>query len=942
MELRQYIKRKIIFFSIFLILGVVFFMSRRTEAAHQNAFICCLIDDMSFQYKTVVFYTGEEIEIERLSRFYSHNFFMDDTPDTRLGLYDYRALIEEETNEETGNYPAFETSINASTRGRISISYQAEEGSSKDIKSYIKEMGGSFYRVDEGDKYSLPLSFPADTSIDATSADINRAYEIASELGNGFTEALEFINNGENYSSADQLIDAGYALCTISDGGYITGPVGSNGKGPKFKVNFVTEQSEDGNGYQYNCKITEENFARDYKNHYSSSKYSDPSSEVIGNGSFVWKVKKGYKGADPEDILEDGSHNTLADTYSGVDDTTYISWEHLFVEAGTLYAQGITYANQADIYSMDALESSVVSFVRNLLSGLTGYIDTYSMEDLIFNSGVRGSGAFYFGTFSRNWTDYLLNMFLIFSAIAVSLVFFLVIRMIMKKNLSTANIYERISLMEEIKNLLLSLFFIAFAWGAVRVLMLLNYKFVNIWGAFADGRTLSTIHSSSVLFSGIIIQFVYFILEIYVNYVYIVRGLVIASLLITSPLFILAYNFGRKGKSVTMAFLRELTGSIFLQSFHAVVYGLVLICGASTRGVESLVIICSLIPLTSIYKEICGCGGNEILKACQGLTSMTANAGAAAVGTAASAIGSTVEGIGSTVGEAVGGPAGAIVGGGSKILGGSIEASGGLFQAGTGLGLNMSGVGGGNGSIMSGIRRVERGLGKEVDGATHIPGEMGSSQNINTSYAAESFDASKVGDPENDTGYKRLSYQMFDTSGGINGDTSFGKTPQNSFTYGDHSPEGGVIETAGLDKFMEPSFKGKVKTMGGLGSMDDVGIKREIEASRAFNSFSHKGAIIESGIDNKTGQTYLQQAYVSQGGLNTVDMGGRDMAIYDAIREREMASRDDRMNNTTKNVSAFNRKYGVSYSDIDYIRDSDTGITDKRLILGNYMGNTNG
>lgn len=935
MEIKRYIKNKVILFSIFFLFGCLFFVSRPSEAAHQNAFICCLIDDMSFQYKTVVFYTGEEIEMQRLSRFYEHDFFVDDAPDNRLDILNYDKIVGEESNKEvTGDsdYPAFETVINPTNKGQIAISYKAEASKDQSIKKYIKEMGGTFYGVEE-DLYCIPMSFPSDISSDATAGDINRAYQVSETLGEGFNDALLFINNGESYISTYQLIDAAYGLCTIKDGGYLLGPTNEyGGSGTKFKVNFLDDQPEDEKGYQYNCKITSVDYSRDYKNQYGNQTYSNPSEEVIGSGSFAWKMKKGYKDCADQEEMEDGSHNTIAESYdSSVGDTTYISWEHLFVTAGTLYNQGITYANQADVYSMDALESSVVRFVRNLLGGLVGYIDTFTMEDLIFNNGVRGSSAYYFGTFNKNWEYYLLNMFLIFSAIAVSLVFFLVVRMIMKKNLSTANIYERVSLMEEIKTLLVSLFFISFAWGAIRVAMLLNFKFVGIWGAFADGKTLNTIHSSSVLFSGIVIQFIYFVLEIYINYVYIIRGLVIAALIITSPLFILACNFGRKGKAITGAFLKELAGSIFLQSFHAFIYGMLLSAATGTRGIESIVIVASVIPLTSMFKEVTGSGGDAILKTANGLTSTTVNAGGAAIGAASKFVGDKIGGVAS----AIGGPVAGTVGG---MVGGAIEGVGGAIQSGSGIGLDMAGIGNGSGAANTyrGIQQMEKGVNGVVGGATHLGRAIGG--------AGGGGASGGVGGA------------MAGASGGGGGTPSggdFGGDDNALSAYRNRMPDGSLVDSASIDDFVKPDFKGNYYS-----SVDDMkdgkttemamlgggyrglqGAKDSITNSRAYNSFDTSRGFVEMGVNEKTNQAFLQQSYVSPGNTSRADRSDREQALADAIKEREQAIADDKRNNTTRNVASFNRKYGVSYSSVEYERNAETGAMDKRLVLGNFMPN---
>ena len=918
--MRTYIRNKIIYFSIFLVLGVVFFVSKPSKAAHQNAFICCLIDDMSFQYKTVVFYTGEELEIQRLSRFYEHNYFLDDSSDHRLSVAGYDGYVDED-NSGSGNYPAFRATINSNNKGRIALSYCSTPDQEETIKKWIREMGPSFYSVDEGNKYALPMSFPADTSTDATAADINRAYQIADTLGTGFNDALLFINNGESYISTYQLIDAAYGLCTIKDGGILSGPNNSGGNGTQYQINFKTEEGVDESGYQFNCDISAIDRARDYSNYYKPSSFKDPSSEVIGSGSFPWKIKKGYKGCSDEEVMEDGSHNQIAANYdSSVDDTTYISWEHLFVEAGSLYSQGITYANQADIYSMDALEGSVVSFVRNLLSGLTGYIDVYTMEDLIFNNGVRGSSAFYFGTFNKNWSPFLLNMFLIFSAIAVSLVFFLVVKMILRKNLSTANIYERVSLMEDIKDLLLSLFFIAFAWGAIRVAMLLNYRFVAIWGALAEGRTLNTIHSSSVNFAGIVIQFTYFILEIYMNYVYILRGLVIAALMITSPLFILAYNFGRVGKGMTSAWLKELLGSVFLQSFHAFIYGMLLAAATGTRGIESIVIVASVIPLTSLFKNATGSGGDAILQTAQSLTQTTANAGSTAIGTAASIaghglsnIGSAISGGGSMGGSGGGSALGSIVGGATTMLGGAIEGAGGTMQVGIGAGLNVSQVGGGEGAMKSGFRKVESGAFKVEDGAMDV------GKGIASAIATK----------------------------GMGGASGGGKVPGGGSGGGPVSPSGasvtGLSSSAsilgavkeGVDFPNSDSLFGDVRGESINPILKPEATKSIISSTRAFKDFGgadFNNTTLKVGQGSTTGTPYVQQTYTIPKDLSRADMDDRQRNLSNAFIERAHAVADDKKNNNTRGLDAFNRKYGVDYSQV---KENESG--EKVLILGNNL-----
>ena len=907
MSIKKYIRNKVIYFSFFLAMGILFFASQKADAAHQNAAIVCLIDDASNSFKTQVFYTGQAIEMGRISQFLPKNLQIVDGEDERLNLYDLtaRSASGEEVGEDSEYYTlvrisndnAGETSVSLVGSGGtiypiVALNGVSSSSSYNGINTNLEENG--YYNFDntegsEAEYYPTPLTFPADTSLDANSAEINRAYEIADVLGGDFNNALYFINGGKSFTSTKELISTAYGLCVIENGHNFT-----NSQNMNYSVSYSNTSND--NGYTYKCSILDKNAGQvNYYEQLYNPNYGNgvDLADALSSksGSYVWKIKKGYKGCSYDEEMEDGTKNQIANRY-GDDtlDTTYITWQHLFLQASIYYAEGITYANQADIYHIEGMESSVTQFFQKLLDGVSGFVNIYSMEELIFNKGVRGSKAFFMGTFSKSYEQYLLNMFLIFAAISVSLVFFVVVRMIFKRQLSTANAFERASFADSVKDLLISLFFMSFSWGAIKLLLILNYQFVDIFSTLVGSKTLQRIAAGGILIGNIVVKFTYFILEIYINYVYIIRGLVIAALIIVAPLFIIAFNFGQKGKQMFWAWLRELTGSIFLQSLHALVYGIIIVASTGSRGIEGIVMIAAIIPLTSMFKEITGSGGDTILKTAGSLTKTTSET----MGNAAQLAGNAASSLASGAGQLAGTLAGSFTGVGASIggqigkgvgdaVGGVTEMAGGMIAAGIGTGLDVSQIGGGSSLMSSGSKTMSRGFSKSVSGETNAVG------------AAMGYAIGKSGGPGGDGGPGGNG----DDDGIANTNLTASGGPQPS-----HDPESHQRRKEALDSLHGNAF---------LKAMQDARIAPSGEGSWTTTHGEHKA---------------VEQQYAVPAGMALKDMTKSQEAAYRAIQNYK----SDRANGT---LDHFNKQYGSDYARVS--TQMIDGRAHEVLTFGKYI-----
>ena len=371
---------------------------------------------------------------------------------------------------------------------------------------------------------------------------------------------------------------------------------------------------------------------------------------------------------------------------------------------------------------------------------------------------------------------------------------------------------------------------------------------------------------------------------------------------------------------MTSAWLKELLGSIFLQSFHAFIYGMLLAAATGTRGIESIVIVASVIPLTSLFKNATGSGGDAILQTAQSLTQTTANAGSAAIGTAASIaghglsnIGSAISGGGSMGGSGGGSALGSMVGGATTMLGGAIEGAGGAMQVGIGAGLNVSQVGGGEGAMKSGFRKVESGAFKVEDGAMDV------GKGIASAIATK----------------------------GMGGASGGGKVPGGGSGGGPVSPSGasvtGLSSSAsilgavkeGVDFPNSDSLFGDVRGESINPILKPEATKSIISSTRAFKDFGgadFNNTTLKVGQGSTTGTPYVQQTYTIPKDLSRADMDDRQRNLSNAFIERAHAVADDKKNNNTRGLDAFNRKYGVDYSQV---KENESG--EKVLILGNNL-----
>lgn len=792
--MRKYIKSKLLFFLILTGISFCFFKLLGTTEARDNAYLASFIDEDSCMYKFQVIYSGSEVELARISAFLNEDSML--TQNGRisiLGNFVQNSVKTDNNSMVTPKDGAPGTAEVADYELAVSVNSDPDRDKTGhfNFKIYDK-LGNQSYDVKSFDftKFdkefektkAKPMTFPFDSTYNASTSDINRAYKVMDTICNDFTEALLFINSGKSYTSVDSLIEAAYYLVTAGSDSYGGSAVIQNEYGNKFMINYNSSQKTSNGGLNNQVTITE-----------VSSKSSDNRSRT-----FTWRCKKGYKGYEKGDQLEDGESNTLTISDSANEhDTEYITWEHLFIEAGLLYAEGISYSNAADLFTTDALESSFVSFTRNVLGQLRGLLQLYEMEDCVFNSGVRGSRAFVYGAYLNNWTSGISSMFFIFVAVALAIVVIPVINLFVKKQFATISATARFSLLEGIRDLIVAVIGITFAWVILKLLLLLNYEFVDIWREFVGTKKMSDSGGGYATFGAILYQFIYFFISIYVNIVYILRQFFIPALMIISPICILAFGFGPKGKMVCGNWMKQLVGVIFIQSFHALVYGFIVANSVGLRGIESLLTCASFIPLTTIISNTFGISPSDMLRQAASTTNTTRAGLSGAVALGTGAVSGTLSGAANIVdrvsaskssaasGKSFFSPSSTVTGSILRGLSGATRVSGGATSSMIGAGHDLAlqdqsgtaDIQRGASNMGAGISDMATGLGSA--GASVYMSRYAKSHPYGNGPSASGSNRSAVG--RNSNSYRNGSYN---TRTNNNGNEQNGSEHVSSFTTG--------------------------------------------------------------------------------------------------------------------------------------------------------------
>ena len=442
---------------------------------------------------------------------------------------------------------------------------------------------------------SLVFSFPGlkDThGYKATSVDYTRASQVGETLVTGLNQAILFIkNNSEgNLVSRNSLHLLLAKLSYTSEAKPYTISVGE--PATSFRIEQATSSDSEklipitGLKYSDYVKITA-----------TSGPYKD------NHSFFPWRMEKGYyKGG----YLADNVGKYAE--YATGKENEFLTWGQLILQAMLLNdVQGTTeqdFASDVQTIIGQGLGSDLtrtISSVRSLL-GLS------TMSELVLNMGSRPAN-YHLGVMSHDMHNIALTVYTLMLMISLSFVGFMIVKMLHQKMLATTNVVAKTTLMEGIKDLAFVAIMLGFFAPLFEMLLELNYLIVRTFSYSSEYMTTFTALGNKALsmesMAGFMVSTMFLSIDVYINFVYLVRAITVSFLFAISPLIIVSYLWSPAQKNLVFGFFRELVGNIFMQSFHAITMTFFSAYNMSNMSsVEALASAYCFVPITQLFRQL--------------------------------------------------------------------------------------------------------------------------------------------------------------------------------------------------------------------------------------------------------------------------------------------------------------------------------------------------
>lgn len=311
------------------------------------------------------------------------------------------------------------------------------------------------------------------------------------------------------------------------------------------------------------------------------------------------KVNKGYQNR--EDISTE-----YKKALKKKKDPEYLNWQYIVLQ-GNYQAdvKGVTYSNISEITKPNGFELFIVGLIDGTIGGLRLLLGLYPLNEVFFNTGSR-SFTYYYGVMPKGWMSSARLLNFVCLILAFTVVGFALVKLIAKKQLSTINVSERVSLLEGFKNIFVAVFSLASFYILFHSLIRLNYYLVNIFKASSEfSQYIGNSAYMNATLGAALISVAFFIITAYYNIAYVLRAFTIAGLYGIAPLAIVSIAFGGKYKTTFTNYMNILIGNIFMQSIQVIAVSLFTSISAtnSLKTFELLTILMAFIPFTNMIRQ---------------------------------------------------------------------------------------------------------------------------------------------------------------------------------------------------------------------------------------------------------------------------------------------------------------------------------------------------
>lgn len=436
----------------------------------------------------------------------------------------------------------------------------------------------------------------------SSASDTERASAVVSALGYSLNDAFMFANGGEyspsGLSEADRVKAYGTEMVAFLQ----AVDSASKGTSATYKNSTIT-------------RLPESEFNKRLANGDDTVKASD-FVKITCNGSssvFQYRIRKGYVS---------GSDKFGLDFFSRETDIEYLNWAVFAYEGFGNYLmtdENLRVVTETVYNSVpSSFEKLLVEMLSNICNFIKNALGMWSVDELVFNTGVRGGDMYAGGIYPTSWEPVVWALFFVAELAAFLILAIAILQNVLKKAMSTVNPVIRASLMDQIKDILI----VAIALGLLPVLM---QMIVSLSGAISNimcdaigdssfNERFDSIAAQSGSLGGIMLQIFYLGMLVTLNVFYMIRSYTVALLIILSPIFIVFFAMGEQRKDSGKQWMGELLGNIFIQPIHAIVLGVALLFPSTARPIETLALFYALMPISNVIRgHIFGNGGGGVL-----------------------------------------------------------------------------------------------------------------------------------------------------------------------------------------------------------------------------------------------------------------------------------------------------------------------------------------
>ena len=480
------------------------------------------------------------------------------------------------------------------------INFNADRETPEKRAEQYKELEGT---SDDSLVFSFPgLKNDKSGGYKATSNDYARASEVGDTLVTGLNQALLFIRNNANQDLVSNhslhlvLGKLSYTseLNRLGKNGFSI-VVGSNSTSTTFKLQRA-DLTDDVSKYLIPIN------GLDYDDYVKISVKNGSNGDAFS--FFPWRMPKGYHEGQTLYKYVSSVYRDNAKEY----ENEYLTWGQFILQA--MLNNDIKGTQEQD-FASDAqtiIGQGLGSDLSRTISSTRSLLGLLPMSELVLNMGARPAN-YHFGVMSKDMHNIALAVYTLNLIIALLFVGFMIVKMLHQKMLSTTNVIAKTSLMEGIKDLAFVAVMLGFFAPLFEMLLELNFLIVRTFSYSSDFMASFSAMGTKTLsmesMAGFIVSTMFLSIDMYINFVYLVRAITVSFLFAIAPIMIVSYLWSPNQKNMVFSYFRELVGNIFMQSFHAIT--MTFFSAYNLNNMSSLEAIASaycFIPITQLFRQL--------------------------------------------------------------------------------------------------------------------------------------------------------------------------------------------------------------------------------------------------------------------------------------------------------------------------------------------------